>query len=224
TDLCDGAYIEYSPDGKTWALLGTYNQTGSTNWYNKNYTGNNVWSVQDYTRWHVATIPLPTGLNQMRLRFVLTSDPAVNREGIAIDDIHIYNNPNGIYDGATMAAPVTQNISGGTNWVDFTSGGKLIASVQSLTQSMGNTDVQAYINAGPVRNNSGQYYHDRNITIKPQAGSENLSDSASVRFYFLDSETEALVNATGCSGCTKPGSAYELGVSKYSDPDNNFEK
>ncbi|MES1225273.1 MAG: CARDB domain-containing protein, partial [Bacteroidota bacterium] len=55
--LCDAAYIEYSADGNTWTRLGLYGQ--GTNWYNKNFTGNNanVWSVQDYTRWHVATIP-----------------------------------------------------------------------------------------------------------------------------------------------------------------------
>jgi hypothetical protein len=223
SSLCDGAYVEYSADGKTWSRLGAYNQTGSANWYNKNYAGNNLWSVQNYTRWHVATVPLPSGLTQLRLRFVISSDPSVNREGMAVDDIHMYDNTKGIYDGATIGAPVTQNIAGGSNWIDFTSAGKLVASVKSPTQTMGNTDVQAYIYTGSVRNNSSQYYHNRNITIKPQAGFENISDSASVRFYFLDSETEALINATGCSGCTKPASAYELGVSKYSDPDNSFE-
>ena len=60
-----------------------------------------------------------------------------------------------------------------------------------------------------------QYYHNRNITIKPT--NINLSDSASVRFYFLDSETESLINATGCGSCSKPSTAYELGVSKYSE-------
>jgi len=220
---CDGSYIEYSADGKTWIRLGSYNQSGSTNWYNKNYTGNNLWSVQNYTRWHVATIPLPTGLSQLRLRFVLTTDEAVNREGIAIDDIHVYDNGYGIYNGVTLVSPVTQNIPGGSGWVDFTSGGKLIASVKSPTLSMGNTDAQIYINTAAVRNNGTQYYHNRNITIKPEAGKETVTDSASVRFYFLDSETESLINATGCSGCTKPTMVSELGVSKYSDPDNNFE-
>jgi hypothetical protein len=50
-----------------------------------------------------------------------------------------------------------------------------------------------------------------------------LPDSITVRFYFLDTETDTLIKATGCSGCSKPSSAYELGVSKYSDPDDNFE-
>ncbi|HKB43782.1 MAG TPA: S8 family serine peptidase [Chitinophagaceae bacterium] len=222
TDLCDGTYIEYSSDGKTWVRLGTYNQTGSTNWYNKNYTGSNIWSVQDYTRWHVATIPLPTGLNQLRLRFVIITDPAVNKEGIAIDDIHIYNNLNGIYDGATMGSPITQNINGGTNWINYTTGGKLVASVQPRNQDMGNTDVQAFINNGPVRNYNGQYYLDRSITIKP--AKKSLADSAIIRFYFLDREADSLVlGAKGCPSCSKSSSIYETGISKYNDSLNQFE-
>ena len=60
----------------------------------------------------------------------MNSDPAVNREGVAVDDIHVYDNTMGIYNGVTMSSPVTKTISGGTSWVDFTSAGKLIASIQ----------------------------------------------------------------------------------------------
>ena len=59
--LCDAAYVEYSADGIYMVKLGT--NAAGTNWYNKNYTGNHLWSIQDYTRWHVATIPLPTRNN-----------------------------------------------------------------------------------------------------------------------------------------------------------------
>ncbi len=220
TTLCDAAYVEYSADGKVWTRLGATGQ--GTNWYNKNYSGEYVWSVQGYTRWHVATIPLPANIDRLRLRFVMKSDPYVSKEGIAIDDIHIYNNPNGIYTGPpSTSAVATQLAVSGSNWIDFMDGGKLIASVNPNGQTLGNTDAQAYINTGAVRVNTGQYYHDRNITIKP--ANTSLADSAIVRFYFLDSETEALINATGCSGCSKPSMAYELGVSKYSDPDDSKE-
>lgn len=212
TSLCDGAWVEYSADGVTWNKLGALGS--GTNWYNKNYAGTQLWNIQNYTRWHVATAALPAGLTRLRLRFVLNSDPAVNREGIAVDDIHIYDNTMGIYDGVTMSSPVTQTIPGGNSWIDFTSAGKLVASIQPNGQNMGSTDVRAFINTGAVRHTSIQYYHDRNITMIP---ANSLTDSVSVRFYFLDSETEALLNATGCSLCSKPSSAYELGVSKYSD-------
>jgi hypothetical protein len=215
TSLCDGAWVEYSADGIIWTKLGSFGS--GTNWYNKSYSGDELWNVEDYTRWHVATTALPTGISRLRLRIVMNSDPAVNKEGIAVDDIHIYDNTMGIYDGVTLASPVTQTISGGTSWIDFTSGGKLVASIQPNSQNMGSTDIQAYINTATVRHTSSQYYHDRNITVRP---ANTLSDSVTVRFYFLDNETENLINATACSSCSKPQSAYQLGVSKYTDPVN----
>jgi hypothetical protein len=217
--LCDGTYIEYSGDGITWSRLG--NVGTGTNWYDKDYAGNKLWGMQDYTRWHVATTPLPTGIPTIRFRIVVVSDPFVNFEGVAIDDVHVYDNTMGVYDGVTIGSPVSQNISGGTAWVNFVSGGKLVASVQPNNQNLGNTNVQAYIKTGGVRNDGKQYYHDRNITMKPATTS--LTDSVTVRFYFLDTETENLLNATGCASCTKPSMVTELGVSKYSDIDDNFE-
>jgi len=214
-NFCDGAWVEYSSDGKTWTRLGAANS--GTNWYNK--AADQLWSIQNYTRWHVATIALPTGLNRLRLRFVMSSDPAVTREGIAIDDIHIYDNTKGIYDGITMNAPVTQNVAG-NNWIHFESGNKLVASLQPNNQTLGSTSVRTYI-SNTVRNNNNQYYHNRNITIKPV--NRNSTDSVLVRFYFLDSETDSLISATGCASCSKPASAYDLGVSKYSDADTSFE-
>lgn len=213
--LCDGAWVEYSADGITWTKLGT---SGSgTNWYNK--SADQLWSVQNYAYWHVATTRLPSGLNRLRLRFVFASDPGVTRDGIAVDDIHVYDNTKGIYDSVSMTSPVSQNISG-TNWVDFTNGGKLIASVHPNNQNLGATSVQAYIFGGTVRNNNKQYYHNRNITIQPATAP---ADSVTVRFYFLDREMDSLLAATSCSTCIKPSSAYELGISKYSDPDLSFE-
>jgi Subtilase family/Secretion system C-terminal sorting domain/CARDB len=217
--FCDGAYVEYSGDGINWSRLGDVG-TG-TNWYDKDYGGNKLWSVQDYTRWHVATTPLPTSVPTIRFRIVVVSDPFVNFEGVAIDDVHVYDNTMGVYDGVTMGSPVSQNIPGGTTWVNFISGGKLVASVQPNNQNLGNTDVQAFINTDVVRNDGKQYYHDRNITIKPST--TTLADSVTVRFYFLDTETENLLNATGCASCTKPAMVTEIGVTKYSDPDDNFE-
>ncbi len=220
TSLCDAAYVEYSADGKTWTRLGTDGE--GTNWYNRNFSGNAVWSVENYTRWHVASIPLPSGLDRLRLRFVMESDPFVTREGIAIDDIHIYDSIYSIYDGPPFTSVVVNQANlTGNNWVDFVSDGMVIASVQPNGQNMGNTDAQAFIHTGAVRINSGQYYHNRNITIKP--ANTSLADSAVVRFYFLDAESEALINATGCGTCGKPASAYELGVTKYSHTNDALE-
>jgi hypothetical protein len=218
SSLCDAIFVEYSIDGNSWMRLG--DATSGVNWYNKNYAGNTVWSVENYTRWHVVTVSLPTDIPALRIRIVLRSDPGVTREGIAIDDIHIYDNSFGIYDGITMNAPVTQPVSG-TDWVHFTENGKLIASILPVGQDLGNTSVQTYINDGAVRFMSGQYYHNRNITIKPE--NTIIAQPVRVRFYFLDDETENLINASGCGTCSKPVSGYGLGVSKYTHTTKNLE-
>ena len=213
--LCDYAFVQYSADGKIWRELGKKGQ--GTNWYNQVA---NKWSIQDYTRWHVVTIPLPDSVDRIRFRFIFGSDEAVNNEGIAIDDVHVYDNDKGIYDSVTLSSPVTKTVSG-NSWIDFTSDGKLVASISPNNQNLGSTSVQVFIDTTGVRNTNAQYYHPRNLTIKPL--NTSLTDSTVVRFYFTDVEMEKLLAATGCADCSKPASAYELGVSKYSDPDDNFE-
>jgi hypothetical protein len=225
TVFCDGAYVEFSTTGFNWSRLGANGQ--GTNWYNKSYASNNLWSIQNYTRWHVATIPLsvlPLPTNQytrIQFRIAVASDALVTREGIAIDDVHIYSNPFGIYDIAGTSPETTQPVVNGTNWIHFIETGtsKIIASLNPQGLNLGSTSVQSYIHSGTIRTNSGQYYHNRNITIKPTNNVFPLpTDSATVRFYFLDSETEALIAATGCATCNKPAMAHELGISKYSEP------
>jgi hypothetical protein len=218
TTLCDYVALDYSLDGQEWQHL-TADSLG-VNWY-KDGINNVLWSMEDYTRWHVVTASLPKNVSTIRFRFILGTDAAVNREGVAIDDIHVYDNTKGIYDGVTTSSPITQTISGGNNWIHFEKDGRLIASIQPNGQNLGITNVQAFIHSGVVRNTGSQYYHNRNITIKP--GISSLTDSAIIRFYFLDTETEALINATGCTGCAKSSNAYELGVSQYDDYDLNFE-
>jgi hypothetical protein len=216
TTLCDAAWVEYSVDGINWQKLGS--QGTGTNWYNK--SGAQVWSLQNATTWKVATALLPVGVNRLRLRFVFQSDEGVEREGIAIDDIHIYDNIKGIYDGITMSSASSAVVSG-NNWVDIEKDGKLLVSINPGNQNLGNTAVQAFIFNGSIRYSNNQYYHNRNITIKPSV--KSFQDSVKVRFYFLESETDTLLKATGCSDCSKPLSAYHLGVSKYSDIDPGFE-
>ncbi|MCF2516174.1 S8 family serine peptidase [Dyadobacter sp. CY351] len=212
---CDIAYLEYSGDGGAWTRLGIQGQ--GTSWYNKTYSGKGSWSIQDFVRWHVATIPLPTGFASLKIRFVFSADNFNNREGIALDDIHIYDQAHGIYDEASTGSPITQNVPASNNWVHFLKNNKLVASVNANGQNIGNTDVQAYVNTSGVRQANSNYYLDKNFTIKPQ--NSYLADSAVVRLYFLESEALALVNATGCNTCDKPANAYELGISKFKSTD-----
>jgi len=165
-------------------------------------------------RWHVATIPLPTGLTSLRLRFVMRSDGSVNRDGIAVDDIHIYENGLPIYTGSSITTPISVSVPASPAWQPAVANNQLVAAVQSVTQSPGTVDVQAFLHSGSDRNTNGQYYLDRNWVLK---GSTTLPDMARVRLYFLDRESDSLVFATGCSDCVKVGSVAELGLTGYRD-------
>ncbi|RYD56093.1 MAG: T9SS type A sorting domain-containing protein [Sphingobacteriales bacterium] len=84
---CDAAYLEYSIDGAKWDRVGTWKE--GTNWYSD--TLYDMWSQEDNTMWHEASTPLPKLKAMTRFRFVFTSDPGSNREGIAVDDIEVFD-------------------------------------------------------------------------------------------------------------------------------------
>ena len=205
----DYTWIEYSVNGGvTWTRLGVYNSPGSTNWYN-DPTTKSQWRPS-FTSWHVASINLPTTGNNVRFRFVMSSDMGYNLEGVGIDDIHVFDKA-AIYTGAPLTG-ITQAVSG-SNWVHFNSGATRVVSINANGNNMGNTTVDVYPFAGTVRVSNNQYYVNRNIVIRPttQPGAD-----VSVRFYFTDAEAKSLLAATGCGSCSVTKDPYELGVTKYS--------
>lgn len=208
-DPCDLAWVEYSSDGVNWIKLQDNN---GINWYN-NVTSKAWDSTKAY--WHVATTALPNGIRNLRLRFVFNSDIGTTRQGIAIDDIHIYDKQFEIYDNAANSNIVSNDVKG-ISPVHFVDGGKLIATIYPNNNNLGSTKVKSYINTGSVRNDAYQYYADRNIIVQPT--NKPLSP-VTVRFYFLDKEVDTLRNAKNCNACSNPEDYGVLGVLKYSDKD-----
>lgn len=205
----DYNWVEYSTNGGvTWNRLGIFNQAGSTNWYN-DPTIKSQWRPSLST-WHVASIDIPTTGNNVRFRFVMSSDLGYNLEGVGIDDIHIFEKEL-IYNSVPVTG-LTQAVSG-SNWIHYSSGGKRVASINPNGNNLGNTTVDVYPYTGPVRISSSQYYVNRNIVIRPQT---QPGADVSVRFYFTDAEAKSLLAATGCGSCSKPIDPYDLGVTKYS--------
>lgn len=213
TTMCDAAWVEYSTDGISWHQLGNVGE--GTNWYNRPYTPNAAWSVQNYTNWHVASIPLPTGNNNLRIRFVMKSDPYVSREGVAIDDIHIFDLNSPIFEPAASASSRIELPVNGNNWIEFKQDNELIAAIHPNGQDMGITAVQSFHHFGEVRDTNDVLYLDRNLVIQP--AQTRLNDSVEVRFYFKDREVERIRQLEGCDDCLKQVSAYRLGISQYSD-------
>jgi hypothetical protein len=205
---CDYHWVEYSTDGKTWIKLGA---TGSgTNWYDN--TARQAWQKSD-PLWHVSSYAVPSRGTNVRFRIVMYSDPATTFEGVGIDDIHLFDKAP-MYGGAGTSAGVTQPVNG-SGWIDFSSGGRLIASINPFGQDLGPTKVGVFIHSGPVRNDGMQYELDRNIVIQP---ANPPPDSVAIRYYFLDSEVNTLIAAGGCPSCVKFHDAYQAGVMQYSTP------
>jgi Subtilase family/Secretion system C-terminal sorting domain len=204
---CDFHWVEYSLDDITWTKLGA---SGSgTNWYD-NATFQ-VWQASS-TRWQVSSYDIPVNPSKIRFRIVMYSDGAATYEGVGIDDIHVFNKT-AIYSGANITSGFTQPVSG-SNWINFNMGGNRVVSINPNGQNLGTTEVKMYINAGPIRTSSNQYYLNRNIVIQPSIAPVT---PVLVRYYFLNTEANALINATGCGTCHKINDAYEAGVTQYSN-------
>lgn len=86
---CDEGWVEVSTDGgDSWTKVGTAG-TG-VNWYND--TGNNWWDgTGGFSGWVAAknTLTGTAGEPNVNIRFVLSTDGSVFREGIGIDDVFI---------------------------------------------------------------------------------------------------------------------------------------
>ena len=204
---CDFHWVEYSLDDITWIKLGA---AGSgTNWYDNAIF--QTWQAS-ITRWQVSSFDIPTTASKVRFRFVMDSDPGVSYEGVGIDDVHVFDKA-AIYNGADITSGLVLPVSG-SNWIHFNSGGNRVVSINPNGQDLGNTEVKVFIHPGPVRISSNQYYLDRNIVIQP---TNVPAGNVTVRYYFLDSEMDSLINASGCGGCHTVGDAYEAGVTQYSN-------
>lgn len=210
--LCDDAWVEYSFDGQVWTKLGAAGQ--GTNWYDSTF---NAWNRNNFARWHVASIglPQPPAGGTLHLRFVLSADPAVDFEGLAIDDIHVYDLTYPIYPSSSVK--LSNDVSNNA-WTDFLSSGQYVASINGGNQNTGNTTVSLYAHDTLHNPSETQYTFPRSYTIKP---GQHPEDSIGIRLYLLDSDVVRVLKDTTCPSCTEVKDAYSLGITQYSNPNNS---
>lgn len=208
--VCDGAWMEYSYDGTTWTKLAT---AGSgTNWYD--YGPGQVWMKSNQTHWHVATAALPKQSGSIRLRMVMKGDDGVNREGVAIDDIHIYDMDHQVFAGTASSDSIVQTLSTG-NQVKFLHNNQLMAAITLQSGAAGQAGVKTWVSNGAVRYANKGYYSQRNLTIQSNlpAGSPLL---AKLRLYITDAEVNQLRQATACGNCRPVADFTSLQLQRYS--------
>lgn len=201
--VCDEAHMEYSTDdGYTWAKL---DSSGTTNWYNDD---RRIWSIDYNLRWRVASVPLPKA-TRLKLRFVLQSDPGANLEGIAVDDIHIFDKKATISFAATE--PWATAVVQGRSPIDFIHSSGIVATILPQGQDAGNTLIKAYPQS-VLTDNRGQYLLPRSLVLS--AGSIPAGGLLT-RLFVTDYELLAVLNDTSCNTCSKAPDIYRTGVSSY---------
>lgn len=215
SSVFDIGFVEYSHDGYTWQKLGAAGQ--GTNWYTNDSV--QAWTKTGEDYWHVATIPLPKDGNIVSFRFVMKSDQGSEYEGIAVDDIHVYDLVNPIFNQDKFSSPITQNVGAGQT-VPYIGGGDIGATLIAGASALGNTVVQDYKHTLFVNEDSTQYYLPKNFTIQPAS---NPTDSVTVRFYVPDEGMRIIREDAGCYSCSKVREVQGLGITKYDDPDKNKE-
>ncbi len=204
--LCDYAYMEYSFDEVTWTKLGSAGE--GTNWYDSTF---DVWNTRNFTRWHVASIPLPRppAGSTIHLRFVMRADPSYTVEGVAVDDIHIYDLGAPIQPSGEQVS-VAQDVDG-NQWKQYITNGHTIAAVQPRNQVVGNTVATMYDHDTLTNPSRTQFILPRSYTLR--AG---LADSMGIRLYLTD-EDVVRTQASICPSCTKVTDAYRLGITQYAN-------
>lgn len=156
---CDEAWLEVKTEADTiWRKVGMAD-TG-INWYNN--TANDWWNGEDaFNGWVVAsnTLSNTAGAEDVRVRFVFSSDGSIGREGMAIDNIYIFEDLT--TDLALVAASNTSDGCGAQEdqvTVDIFNFG---------TTTAAGFDINYQVNGGPVvTENVG------NLSV---AGSEQVS-------------------------------------------------
>jgi hypothetical protein len=213
---CDRVFIEYSVDNEeTWTRLG--NNGKGTNWYNNEVY--NVWNGES-TRWHVASFELPRA-SQLKLRFVLATDLGTNLEGIAIDDIHIYDlqNPIIALNSSSKAASTSQEISG-NKWLNNVSGDGVFSAINPQGQNLGMLSSSVFAHQSVTDPVQKQYVFPRSFLLQKPS---SLATSAQLRLFISDEELQQVWTDTTCPNCTRAADIYRTGITRFVDSSNRYE-
>lgn len=210
SDLCDEAYVEYSEDGIAWNKLG--NSGNGTNWYND--ATNQIWNEENNIRWRVASQNLPK-TSSLKLRFVFKSDVGASREGIAIDDIHIFDLKHPVLDDNTNY----QTNGEAANSNDFLSEDQLLAQLFNA-ENLGKKIITLYKHTSAYYPFAHQYFLPKNFTIQSE---NNIQDSVIIRLYVTDEDVMRMLSDNSCTECDKPADIYRTGVLKYDDENKTKE-
>ncbi|MEO5905657.1 MAG: hypothetical protein ABIQ11_02950, partial [Saprospiraceae bacterium] len=205
----DYAWVEYrTGNSTTWTKLGT--QGSGTNWYNHN---SHTWNGNQL-KWVTSGIAIPVNNTTVQFRWVMFTDVGVEYEGIAIDQVHVYDRVP-IYTGNAiqMTIPVS-----GNNWVHFDQTGSRIFSIHPNNQNLGNVTLSLYKSAQNFTTGDSLYLASRNWVV---TSTNQPTSNIMMRGYLTATEANNLVNATGCTQCTSSRDGFDVAALRYTGPNQD---
>ncbi|GGH21513.1 hypothetical protein GCM10007423_02680 [Dyadobacter endophyticus] len=207
---CDMLYIECNT-GYGWFRLGMKDR--GVNWYNAENGGQGFWQGKVTDGWRVFSAELPR-TSSLRLRFVFKSNGAGTTEGAVIDDINIADMLSSeIYYGATPPNAIAPVPTVYDAWSHFRLGNFIVASVNTHGQDIAGLTLQTFVNDGPLRVSENELAMDRNFVFN---SAKTFEKPVMVRLYVPETDIQRLIAAADQPNVTKPKSAYDLAVTKYS--------
>jgi hypothetical protein len=207
--IFDYAFIEYTNNGNDWIRLGAKGE--GYNWYNHH---KNVFLGTQQPYWQVATIPIPKTGNIFSFRIRFVSDKGGAIDGIAIDDIHIYDKQFDIYNSDSLNAAIVSNIISQDTLKIYNNTTKLAEiQTQQITIPI---NFQTYKHNELFNEWKSQYFLPRSYKII-SANQNQTNDSIFFRIYITDDNIKTIRNDNSCPSCTHPNDIYRFGVSIYKD-------
>jgi hypothetical protein len=211
--IYDRAWVEYSSDGNTWTKLGTHS-TGY-NWYNDT---TDVWIGDQQNYWSVATVPIPKESDIFMFRFAFYSDSGAEYEGIAIDNIHIYERKFLLLHEENTATVMEESIPNNVEAV-FLKEEKIMAAVKNLGATIEKVFVTAYAHETISSFDGMQYILPYNFSIRSRINPERVT----LKLFVPDTAIKRVREDTLCTSCPPTKEVYRMGITQYSNIDRELE-
>lgn len=205
-NICDYLSLEYSIDGVSWQPLNPLGG-GIINWFNCSAG----WKGTD-NRWRVASVFLPQPFTPLRLRFVFHSDAGTTKEGVAIDDIHIYDHLYGICNESPLRVTNSMQHNIAQNFVN---NNQILGEIISSTADTGS--LESYHHNISFQPNIKQYFFPRNFVVNAPPSPISSDNSVGVKLFITDDEFLQMINDNNCNSCNKSPDVYRMNMLEYTD-------
>src|SRR5690606_11983087 len=128
----------------------------------------------------------------------LQSDQGAAFDGLAIDDIHVYDLNYPLFDGDAASTPLELTLAA-QEQQEVVRNGEILAAIETGSNTPGRTAFESYRHQHFMNKDSSQYFIPRSFLIQPE---HRPADSFTYRLYVPDEDVQRLRNAEDCASCS----------------------